>query len=88
MTFKDEVGAAGERYWKSAYEDRVTDVLDTCVEKIDEIEIDLDNVRAATVHTDDRIDKIEKHLSDLTNTVLELGHEIRDLDTAKEDKKE
>jgi len=36
----------------------------------------------------ERIDKIEAHLSDLTNSVLELGSDMRDLDSAKEDKKE
>ncbi len=66
MTFKDEVDAAGERYWKNAYEDRVTDILDTCVEKIDELERDLDNVRAATVHTDERMDKLELKLFNLS----------------------
>lgn len=62
MTFKEEIDAAGERYWKNAYEDRVTDVLDACVDKIDELERDLDNVRAATAFTDEfvntRIDKL------------------------------
>lgn len=48
MTFKDEVDAAGERYWKSAYEDRVTDVLDACVEKIDELETRLSNLESFT----------------------------------------
>jgi len=78
MTFKDEIDAAGERYWKSAYEDRVTDVLDACVEKIDENEIDLDNVRAATVHTDERMDKIEEHLQELNTSVLKLMAYIED----------
>lgn len=74
MTFKDEVDAAGERYWKSAYEDRVTDVLDACVEKIDELERDLDNVRAATAHTDDRLNRLEKRLNSFSFDLRDREH--------------
>ena len=59
MTFKDEIDKAGERYWRAAFEDRQTDVIDACVDKIDELERDLDNVRAATCHIDERIDRLE-----------------------------
>jgi len=67
MSFKDEVDNAGESFWKSAYEDRVTDILDACVDKIDELERDLDNVRAATSHLDERIDKIEGRRDFISN---------------------
>ena len=59
MTFEDEIKAAGERYWKNARVARLEYVLGTCVEKIDELERDLDNVRVATCHIDERIDRLE-----------------------------
>jgi len=59
MTFKDEIDAAGERYWKSAYEDRVTDVLDACVEKIDENELDLEKVQNEIVNLSLRMDRLD-----------------------------
>ena len=59
MTFRDEIDKAGERYWRAAFEDRQTDVIDACVDKIDELERDLDNVRAATAYTDERLNNLK-----------------------------
>lgn len=59
MTFKDEIDKAGDRYWRAAFKDRQTDVIDACVDKIDELERDLDNVRAATAYTDERLNNLK-----------------------------
>ena len=44
MTFKEEIDDADKRYWKDAREERMMDILEACVDKIDELESDLENL--------------------------------------------
>ena len=44
MTFKEEIDDADKRYWKDAREERMMDILEACVNKIDELENDLENL--------------------------------------------
>ena len=47
MTFKDDIDAADEQYWSNAREDRMMDIIDACVNKIDELESRLKTLSGA-----------------------------------------
>ena len=43
MPFKDDMDAADKRYWNDAREERMMDILEACVNKIDELESSLED---------------------------------------------
>lgn len=63
MSFKDNIDEDGKEFWKAAYEDRVTDIIDACVEKIDELE--------------DRLSKQRDMISGLYEITDALMHRLR-----------
>lgn len=73
MTFKDEIDRAGERYWENAYEDRQTDVIDVCVEKIDELEQDLEKLSC----------RVKDLVDNVSNLHYQYGQVLGGLDNIK-----
>lgn len=69
MTLKDEINEDREKNeadkdenWKMADEAQLLCNLDRIIDRIDELERDLDNVRAATCTTDDRMIQLEARI--------------------------
>lgn len=66
MKFSEKVDEDGERFWKDAYENRQSDILERCVEKIAELE--------------DRLTSQRDMISGLYEITDALTHRMKDVE--------